>query len=50
MSSTVVDLHVDLGVCQRNTMEALELMALLLNGKYISQAPLSSFVHCCCQT
>lgn len=33
MSSTMVDLHVDLGVCQRNIVEALELVALLINGK-----------------
>lgn len=32
MSSTMVDLHVDLAACQRKIVEALELMALLING------------------
>lgn len=40
MSSTMVDLHVDLGACQRNIVEALELMAPLTNGK--STPPSSS--------
>lgn len=35
MSSTMVNLHVDLGACQSNIVEAMELMALLTNGKSI---------------
>lgn len=37
MSSSMVDLHVDQGACQRNIAEVLELMALLTEEKLTSQ-------------
>lgn len=33
MSSTTADLHADLGACQKNTADALKLIALLTHGK-----------------
>lgn len=37
MSPTMADLHVDLSARQKNTAEALKLMALLTNGKSTPQ-------------